>query len=284
MKINDMIAAEYLNGQEVKRFSGEWYYTDTGVAGMPENVFTQPKADDKTREKVKIVYDTIFSKAEHFVPTNRRIWDTLFPNWRDVLSEISVDLIVGFPEPFDATVKRDPAGKDHIIFDLVCWSNYVGHCELPNVVQDMLTHELCHILLHQHTLSLSEALASTDCYYTQLDAITFDEGFAHLISYKATEIDTVDWHGEELLKAQERSQLRMRKALNENDPEIRQKNLYDALCGNYYDKFACMCGMLYLANVWLNGGLSALKEEFETGYRGFAEKTAIREKEDAVTV
>jgi len=32
LQIRDTIAAEYLKGQEVERFSGEWYYTVSGVA------------------------------------------------------------------------------------------------------------------------------------------------------------------------------------------------------------------------------------------------------------
>jgi len=67
----------------------------------------------------------------------------------------------------------------------------------------------------------------------------------------------------------------MRSALNEEAPELQQKNLYDALCGSYYDKFACMSGMLYLANLWLDSGLLALKREFEQGYRGFAGKAVM---------
>lgn len=278
MKISDEIATAYLKGQKVNKFSGEWYYTSSAVAGtVGKNIFEEPKSDTQTREKVKTVYNSISNMAENFLPSNIHIWDALFPDWQNELSKISVDLIVGFPEPHDATVEYDPMGKCHIIFDLVCWAKYVGHCELSAVVQNLMTHELCHVLLHKHTNGLAEALTSTD-YRTQLDAITFDEGFAHLISYNAMEIDTVDWRDKEFEEIWERNQIRMKAAHNENIPENQQKNLYDAICGDYYDKFACMCGMLYLADVWLDGELPALKSEFEKGYKNFAEKTAVHKK------
>lgn len=42
--------------------------------------------------------------------------------------------------------------------------------------------------------------------------------------------------------------------------------------GNYYDKYACMCGMIYLAKEWQLGGYARLKELFDQGYHGFARK------------
>lgn len=37
-------------------------------------------------------------------------------------------------------------------------------------------------------------------------------------------------------------------------------------------KYACMCGMIYLAKEWQLGGYSRLKELFDQGYHGFARK------------
>ena len=102
MKISDEIATAYLKGQKVKQFSREWYYTSSAVAGtVGKNIFEEPKADTQTREKVKTVYNSISNIAKIFLPSNLHIWDALFPDWRNVLSEISVDLIVGFPEPYE---------------------------------------------------------------------------------------------------------------------------------------------------------------------------------------
>lgn len=67
---------------------------------------------------------------------------------------------------------------------------------------------------------------------------------------------------------------RMRATLAETDPEKEKQCLYDAICGKYYEKFACMCGMLYLANQWETKGMDGLKAAF-SNYHGFAAKTLL---------
>lgn len=110
-------------------------------------------------------------------------------------------------------------------------------------------------------------------YHTQLDAVTFNEGFAHLLSYQTRELDAVNWNSAELAAVEERCRERMAAALQERDAAAQEKNLYEALCGNYYEKYACMCGMLYLARVWERSGISGLKSCFQAGWSGFAAKT-----------
>ena len=42
----------------------------------------------------------------------------------------------------------------------------------------------------------------------------------------------------------------MKLALIETNPQSQEQYIYEANFGNYYDKYACMCGMLYLAKQW----------------------------------
>lgn len=114
------------------------------------------------------------------------------------------------------------------------------------------------------------ALESTD-YLTRLDAYTFHEGFAHLLSYQATEIDCVDWHTPQLTEAAAASRAKLRLALMETDPDRQKQFLEEAVCGSYYEKFACMCGMLYLADRWETQGIDGLKSAF-ADYHGFAQR------------
>ncbi len=58
------------------------------------------------------------------------------------------------------------------------------------------------------------------------------------------------------------------------DEAERAAYLSRANCGKYYEKFACMAGMLYLAEQWLQGGTPALAERFQAGYHGFAAQCA----------
>lgn len=274
MKINDSIVRAYLNGEEQPGLAQEWYFTASSVAGAAgRNIFTEPAREAAVKEKVRAAWQAIMAQAQGFLPTNRPVWDALFPDWPGVLEDTDIDLIVGFPEPYDAEVEYDPAGRRHVVFDLICWSRYVGHCELGGLVQNLLTHELCHVLTHRSHPGLAAALTSPD-YRTSLDAVCFDEAFAHLVSYEARELAETNWQSETLAGAARRSRARMRQALAEEDPQRRQQNLYEAVCGNYYDKFACISGMLWLANRWLSGGIPALVQEFSAGFGGFAQKAA----------
>ncbi|MCD7737640.1 MAG: hypothetical protein LUH58_01165 [Lachnospiraceae bacterium] len=275
VNINDAIAAAYLKDRDVSNYIDKWYFSETETSKFTGgNIFTLPNSDDETLEKVRTVHDAIYTAAETFQPTNIRIWNLLFPDWRKTLEDVDVDLIVGFPEPYDATVEYDNRGDCHVIFDLVCWTKYIGQCEISEVVQGLLTHELSHVLLHNQVPGLMDNRENTD-YLRNLDATTFDEGFAHLLSYNAKKIDDVDWHSEKLQAVYERSKEKLAEALDERNPDRQSHFLYEAVCGNYYDKYACMCGMLYLANLWMDGGDMALKDAMKGGYEGFARKAAV---------
>lgn len=273
MKVNDLIAKEYWEGRKISGFSDMWYFTNSAVAGdQNRNIFTEPSYDEEHREKVRGVCRDIQKVASNFIPTNIAIWDMIFPDWKNKLADIVVDLIVGFPQPYDATVERDKEGKHHVIFDVGLWTNYVDKCDIRNIVQNLITHELFHVLIGLHISNIDEDIVSSD-YITNLDANTFHEAFAHLVSFNAKEIDTVDWHTEEFETVRKNSCERMRSALVETDDTARMKNLYDAVCGNYYEKFACMSGMLYLVMLWEKGGIPALNECFHLGYHQFASRT-----------
>lgn len=59
----------------------------------------------------------------------------------------------------------------------------------------------------------------------------------------------------------------------ETQPAQQQEQLHSAVFGSYYNKYACMCGLYYLARCWQGGGSARLAEEFAAGWQGFAEKT-----------
>ena len=107
--------------------------------------------------------------------------------------------------------------------------------------------QVTHLLIGHRYPAADAALESTD-YLTRLDAYTFHEGFAHLLSYQATEIDCVNWHTPQLTEVAAASRAKLRLALTETDPDRQKQFLEEAVCGSYYEKFACMCGMLYLAD------------------------------------
>lgn len=127
-----------------------------------------------------------------------------------------------------------------------------------------------HLLIGHRYPAANAALESTD-YLTRLDAYTFHEGFAHLLSYQATEIDCVDWHTPQLTEVAAASRAKLRLALTETDTDRQKQFLEEAVCGSYYEKFACMCGMLYLADRWETQGIDGLQSAF-ADYHGFAQR------------
>lgn len=273
MLVNDEIALSYVNGEDISCYQNRWYYTRSNIEGYQgKNLFTKPSYEKEHKDKVATVCEAIKKTGEHFTPTNKAIWDQLCPDWKQVLDDIAIEVIVGYPDPFDATVIKDPDGKHHVIFDAGLWTAYVGQCDIGSVVQNLLTHELFHVLIGLHIPNIDEDTESKD-YLTNLDANTFHEAFAHLVSYNAAEIDQTDWHSEGMEKVRKSNMERMKTALKETNPDACSKNLYDAVCGDYYDKYACMCGMLYLADCWEKGGIDALEQCFRAGYHQFAAKT-----------
>lgn len=273
MRINNKIVSAYLSGGKVSDYSQEWYFSNSSIArSQGSNIFQEPIYDKDHTRKVEIACKAIEKTAAEFIPSNLLIWNTLFPSWPAILADVTVDLIVGLPQPYDAIVERDATGKQHVIFDMLCWAQYVGQRDITEIVQNLLTHELCHILIGCSVPNIDDDTESKN-YLTRFDANTFHEAFAHLVSYKAKEIHTIDWHTTDLEKVKERSNHKMSAALAESTPEIQQKYLYEAFCGQYYEKYACMSGMLYLAEQWETGGNKALKKIFDEGYHGFTVKT-----------
>lgn len=278
MQIDKTLADAYLSGMPMDSYRDTWFFTASQIAGqVGENIFTPPSSGPEMIQKARTAAQGIEAGAWDFVPLNLPVWDALCPDWRQRLAEIQIDLIAGFPEPYDATVERGPDDRLHVIFDLCCWAKYIGKTDVPALVKNLLTHELFHVVTAQLHPELEKACVSPD-YRTQLDAVTFNEGFAHLLSYQTQELDAVNWHSARLAAVEEHCRRRMADALQERDAAAQEKNLYEALCGNYYEKYACMCGMLYLARVWERSGISGLKSCFGAGWSGFAAKTIGADK------
>jgi len=272
MKIDAAIVDAYLNSEDISRFSSMWFYTGRTEDGV-ENIFHAPPAADTKRRVVSRIKEEIIVHASTFSPCNTPIWDALIEDWRDFVGETTLDLIVGLPEPNDASVRQAPDGRYHMIFDLLCWEKYLGLMPLSDISQNLLTHELFHVMVGKRFPDI-EYLEMQGGYIDQLDAIAFNEGFAHLVSYNGQEVDTVSWEGEKLAEVYNFSVSKMKGALQEKSHEKQKQFIYEANFGSYYDKYAAMCGLIYLGRQWQSGGFFRLKELFDQGYRGFAAKSA----------
>ena len=67
--------------------------------------------------------------------------------------------------------------------------------------------------------------------------------------------------------------MKMKNAIQEKNTEKQAQYIYESYNGIYYDKYAAMCGMIYLGREWQQGGNERLKELFFEGYNGFATKS-----------
>ena len=150
MKINDEIVRDYLVGKSIASYRSAWFFQK----GHP---FTEPSYSAGERERAAEVYRALLATAESFQPLNREVWDALFPGWPTALEDACVDLVVGFPQPYDAMAMRDEAGTYHIILDLLCWTVYLGKGDLQSIARNLLTHELCHMLIGRTAAEIGRA-------------------------------------------------------------------------------------------------------------------------------
>lgn len=248
MKLYTDIVTDYLAGRSLAAHAQEWFFTQPGYC------FQEPDGSDAQKAAVMQVYEQVLRTVETFVPGNRPVWDALFPDWQDILRGAETALIVGYPPPNDAVVLKSPAGVDTAVLDMGLWVQYLGAVPVERVAHNLLTHELCHVCIHRHRPELDAAQETGD-YLSRLDAFTFDEGFAHFVSYNDREANQVDWDAPELRAVWTWSAAAMRSARQETQPAQQQEQLHSAVFGSYYDKYACMCGLYYLARCWQGGRL-----------------------------
>lgn len=266
MTINDQLVRAYLDSESMEKYRDEWLFhaLETG-----KNVFEYPAQSAQMAKNVEMLWRAFEEAAHDFQPANVAIWDALFPNWPSI--PVHIDLIVGFPKPYDAVTMKDAAGHTHIVLDLIRWCDYGMPKDAEGVVRNLLAHEMTHAFIAARCPEADAAADGKD-YRPKLDGLTFHEGFAQLIAYENRRIDQVNWDSDFWRQIEETSRSKMRVAVAETDPEKQKKHLRNGFCGRYEEKYACMSGMLYLVKQWQKNGLDGLKASF-ADYHGFAGKT-----------
>ena len=167
-------------------------------------------------------------------------------------------LVVGFPHPYDAMV-RSYNGTEYMILDLIRLGQ--NALENPDISDGLLTHELLHICIHK-----KYPAPEGQSYHDNLDYITFNEGFAHALSYARDIADLpFDVYLEEKYKL---AREKLREASFETDVEKQEKHLFFANTGgNYWDKFGAIAGMLYVLK-----HITDIEAICNDGWRGFVNK------------
>ena len=230
MTFNDQLVRAYLDSKDMEKYRDEWFF---GALEAGKNVFEYPAKGAETAENVETLWRMIQSVTQDFRPANAAIWDTLFPDWPSI--PVHIDLIVGFPKPYDAVTMKDESGQAHIVLDLIRWCDYGLPKNPESVARNLLAHEMTH-------------------------------------AYNDTAIERADWNSDFWKRVERVSREKMREAVAETDPERQRAHLRNGFYGRYEEKYACMCGMLYLVKQWQKSGMDGLKASF-ADYHGFAEKT-----------
>ena len=256
MYINTSIVDDYLNGTRDNVVKCFWIFE------KPRE-YTEPENKDSVKSAIKQYYEEVYNNLVNFEPLNKSVISEIFPKWQQV--EFYVDLIVGFPAPYDAVTKKDPLGRVHIIIDLYRLSEYGLTSEkLERVVRNLITHEMTHVLVE----NLFPEIDLEDVgYIEKLNRITFNEGIAHFLSFNGEGLEDINWNDTEYEEVYLRSKEKLKEALSEKKPEKQEKYLEEADTGSYFEKYGAMSGLFYFAKNWKQGGTLQLKQMVEHGYK-----------------
>lgn len=270
MIINSEISDFYLENGNIDKYKENWLFKYLERLSGGTIVFKEPVYSQKDIQTMIRIATEIRKEVDNFEPNNIEIWNLLFPNWEENISDVVVYFIVGLPQGYDALALQDESGNPIAVYDIGNWLVY-QNMVISDVVNNLLTHELCHICIKSVFPDLRNTYIS-GTYLEGLDAIAFNEGFAHLLAFENKNISSVDWKSEKFRKVFADAIETMKNALLEEDTSKQKQYIQTSMMGSYYEKFGVMVGMLYLANEWLKSGNLGLKTIFDEGYRNFASK------------
>lgn len=270
MIINSEIFDYYLENGNIDKYKEDWLFKYLEGLNNGANVFEELSYSQKDIQTMIKISTEIRKQIDNFEPNNIEIWNLLFPNWEEIISDVVVYFIVGLPQGYDALALQDKIGHPIAVYDIGNWLIY-QNMEISDVVNNLLTHELCHVCIGAAFPNLKTIYLS-GTYLEGLNAITFNEGFAHLLAFENKNIESVEWQSQKYKKVYESSVETMKNALIEEDTCKQKQYIQASMAGHYYEKFGAMIGMLYLANEWLKYGNLKLKKVFDEGYSNFASK------------
>lgn len=257
MIINTEIIDLYLNNGPLKQVENHWIFSSIV---QNQHLFEEPK--NPPDNKLKKLYKILIEHLNNFVPMNKDIWQQFFYKMQ-ISDKIKIYLIVGSPKPYDAMVRQDLKGSNCIIIDLIRISSYSEDInKLYEIIQNIITHEISHILIH-NVYSYPNISVSL---YDSLKYIVFDEGIAHFLSFK-NDVLSVDWYNNEMNEKRKISYNALLNALRNTDSFDKNKILEKSNTGPYWDKFAAISGLFAIIDYYNSNGksLDIFKHIFEKG-------------------
>lgn len=253
MYINDEIVIRYLNQEDESTYKNHWIFHS-----IEEGHYLFETPSYEKSEVIKVLIEQIHLIIRHFEPFNEKVFRSIFRNADRIIADTQILLVVGCPTPYDAMVRKYQE-NEYIVFDLVRFAEYINsRYNMEHIIRQLLTHELAHSCLHEK-YQLQEGAT----YAEQLNYITFDEGFAHLLAYKE-DVTSYDFNTSQYESMYCRSKQKLQEALLEQDADLQKEWFLKANAGDYWDKFAAICGKLYLVK-----HLDRVIDLYEAGWQGF---------------
>lgn len=235
MLVDDSVVLQYLNDNNAGNISSHWIFQNIEKGKL---LFEAP--DDAKRDQVNKILISIKKTLLEFIPLNKDVYSALYPEWRSIIKEADILLVVGCPKPYDAMV-REHDGKEYIIFDLMRFCDYSEQgYDIDMLIRKLVTHETSHLCLH-----MKYPIPASDDFPEQLKYIVFDEGFAHLLSYKDN-IQKFDFSAV-INEHYNQSLMKLKEAMKEKDYNKQMILLEQSNSGSYWSKFAAISGKLFLA-------------------------------------
>lgn len=234
MNIDDSMIKNYLAGKD--DYKSHWLFNS--ILDNGKYIFDKP--DNEYKEKIKEIYEKTYENLKSFTPYNVELFSTLFPEWKNLINDVNIILAVGCPSPYDAMV-REHDGREYVIFDLIRFMSYEKEGEdILSLIIGMITHEISHICIHADYPVIDKI------YKDKLSYITFNEGFAHILSFT----DNINsYNFSPMIQAHyQNSARKLQMALSETNVLRQEEYLEESNCGAYWNKFAAISGKLYLAS------------------------------------
>lgn len=236
MFIDDHMVIQFLNGDHENEFRNHWLFhnieKDTYLFDSPD------------RDKHEIVSEMLLqlkSGLENFNPLNSNLFSALYPEWKTIMNDVNVLLVIGCPKPYDAMV-MEYNGMLYMVFDLIRFSEYQeSGYDINMLIRQLVTHEASHVCLHGKYPS-----SASNRFIDQLKYIVFDEGFAHLLAFKDN-VESYDFST--IIEANyNTAYMKLKESMREEEIHKQSALLLQSNSGYYWDKFAAISGKLFLAS------------------------------------
>lgn len=260
MRVNKNTINDYLEGKEINEWDNQWIFHSL----VEKEYLIQTVAEDK-KDLIEEATNLLENELTNFKPYNKEIWDMIFPNWKTFISGLSIYLIVGCPNPYDAMVRVSPEGEEVMIIDINRMLSYGDSVdELLHTIKNLLTHEYAHLCIHKDYPMLD----TTSSFCDKLQYLCFDEGIAHLLSCNDN-IKNVNWLDNDRLRKKENAYRMLKNAIcsNKRHEELLEK----ADTGAYWDKYGSISGLFGIIEKFVesNYDYNSILEVYKNGPKKF---------------